>query len=130
MKNVLIVDDSKFMRILLRGTLEQAESLNENLNIMEAESAVAAFELLNKEKIDLVLLDIVMDEDPQEGLLILQQICNKYWPTKVIMISSVGQEAIKKKCFELGVDDFINKPFSDEVVVESVKNSLFPRESN
>ncbi len=67
-KKILIVDDSLFMRMTLRN------NLREEYEIVEADSGAKALEQFEREKPDLVLLDIVMPEGEEEGVRVLKEI--------------------------------------------------------
>ena len=121
MKKVLIVDDSGFMRNILKELLARAKP---SVSIFEADGKETASELLKKNMPDLVLLDIVMRENEFEGIEILKEIKEFYPNTKVIMLTSVGQLDIIEECKKLGADQYIEKPFDQDVVLEKVNHYL------
>ena len=118
MKKILIVDDSSFMRKLLR------DILSEEHKIVEADSGTKALEQFNKEKPDLVLLDIIMPEGEEEGLKILKTIKKTSPGANVVMLTAVGQDAIVEKSKKLGAKDYILKPFDEKLLVETVEKYL------
>jgi len=118
MKKILIVDDSLFMRKILKDILP------EKYDIFEAESGSKALEQFNEEKPDLVLLDIIMPHGEEEGLRVLREMIKTDPELKVIMITAVGQDAIIGECKKLGVKDYIVKPFDSKLVVETVEKYL------
>lgn len=121
MKKILIVDDSAFMRSILKDLL----SKNENpVEIFEAEGKITASEQLKKHMPDLVLLDVVMKENQFEGIEVLKEIKEFYPNTKVIMLTSVGQVAIVEECKKLGAEHYIEKPFDQDMVLERVNQYL------
>lgn len=100
---ILIVDDSTINNILLQNFLEE--------NGFEAISALNgpdALELIKKEKIDLVLLDVMMPEFSGFDFLSYLKLHNLSVP--VIVITANADVEYKDKSFELGAKDFITKP--------------------
>ena len=87
-KKILVADDSLFMRMTLKNNLP------EEYEIVEADSGANALEQFEKEKPDLVLLDIVMPEGEEEGVRVLKKIMKNNPQAQVVMITAVGQEAI------------------------------------
>lgn len=118
MKKILIVDDSLFMRKLLKDILAHRH------NIIEAESGATALKQFKKGKPDLVLLDIIMPEGEEEGIRVLQEIKKSNPKAQVVMITAVGQNAIIEGCKKLGVKDYIVKPFDENQVIETVDKYL------
>ena len=117
-KKILVADDSLFMRMILRNNLP------EEYEIVEADSGANALEQFEKEKPDLVLLDIVMPEGEEEGVRVLQEIMKDNPEACVVMITAVGQEAIIEECKKLGAKDYIVKPFDEKLVNETVEKYL------
>jgi len=117
-KKILIVDDSLFMRMILRNNLIK------EYEIVEADSGVEALKQFEKEKPDLVLLDIVMPQGEEEGIKVLEEIMKNDPQAQVVMITAVGQEAIIEECKKLGAKDYIVKPFDEERVNEMVEKYL------
>ncbi|HHY13139.1 MAG TPA: chemotaxis response regulator protein-glutamate methylesterase [Thermoanaerobacterales bacterium] len=104
--NVLIVDDSSFMRIFLRNVLES----NKNIVVIgTAKNGIEAIEKIKKLQPDIVTLDVEMPE--MDGLAVLKQIMNEN-PVPIIMLSTYTREGadITLKALELGALDFIFKP--------------------
>lgn len=111
---ILIVDDELRMRKLLTDFL-----VKEKFNIIEAadgEEALKLFEL-NKEKINLILLDVMMPK--LDGWSVLRQIRNES-QVPVIMLTARGEEQDELFGFDLGVDEYISKPFSPKILVARV----------
>jgi len=117
-KKILIADDSLFMRMTLRNNLIK------EYEIVEADSGVEALEQFQKEKPDLVLLDIVMPQGEEEGIRVLEEIMKNDPQAQVVMITAVGQEAIIEECKKLGAKDYIVKPFDEKLVNETVEKYL------
>ena len=121
MKKILIVDDSLFMRMVLKGILSKIEGEYETV---EADSGSKALELLKRAKPDLVLLDIIMPEGEEEGVRVLQTIMKNDPERKVVMITAVGQDLVVEQCKKLGAKDYIIKPFEEGQVIETVRKVL------
>lgn len=120
---ILIVDDVEINRELL------AEILQKDYEIIMADTGGKALEILDnrQEEISLVLLDLVMPE--MDGFQVLEELKTRPWSSHVaiIIISSESENKIEKKCFDLGVSDFIHRPFDERLVKRRVNNivSLF-----
>ena len=114
MKKILIVDDSAFMRGILKSILSKYK-------IVEADSGAAALEQVKKEKPDLVLLDIIMPAGEDEGVRVLKEIMKTNREAQVVMITAVGHDVMIKRCKELGAKDFIVKPFDEKLIAETVE---------
>ncbi len=117
MKKILIVDDSAFMRGILKSILSKYK-------IVEADSGDKALEQVKKEKPDLVLLDIIMPAGEEEGVRVLQEIMKTNRGAQVVMITAVGHDAMIKLCKKLGAKDYIAKPFDEKLVAETVEKCL------
>ena len=111
---ILIVDDSQFMRGVLRDIL-----LPLGCELIDAEDGKVALEKFEQEKPDLILLDIIMPT--MDGIEVLKKIDKK---VKVIVISAVGQEKMVQEAKVLGALDYIVKPFDNEKVLEIVRKII------
>ena len=120
---VLIVDDEERMRKLIKDFL-----IKKNYSIIEAKDGEDAVEKFNenKEKIDLVLLDIMMPK--QDGWSVLRKIRQES-KVPVVMLTARGEEQDDLFGFELGVDEYISKPFSPKILVARVE-ALLKRTKN
>ena len=115
---VLVVDDESRMRKLIKDFLRQKE-----YNVLEAKDGEEALEIFeeNKNKIDLILLDVMMPK--LDGWSVLRQVRqNSRIP--VIMLTARGEEQDELFGFELGVDEYISKPFSPKILVARVQAIL------
>jgi two-component system chemotaxis response regulator CheY len=121
MKKILIVDDSIFMRTILKDLLSQHSP---PLEIHEAGGKVTATEIIKKEKPNLILLDIVMRDNEYEGVELLREIKEFYPEIHVIMLTSVGQTSIVEECKRLGAKSYIEKPFNKDAVLEIIDKYL------
>ena len=121
MANILIVDDSIFMRKMLSDIL-----IKEGHQIVgEAENAREAIELYKKIKPDLVTLDIIMPEvEGLDAISAIKAMIKVKAQAKVVMVSAMGQEDVVSEYIEAGARDFIIKPFKPSNVAGVVKKVL------
>ena len=119
-QKILIVDDSEMNRSIL------ADMLGEEYEILEAEDGVQAIAALQKHGMDLslVLLDIVMPE--MDGFGVLSVMNKRHWIEEipVIIISSETRSSHMERAFEMGVTDFISRPFDALIVHRRVVNTI------
>ncbi len=115
---ILVVDDEARMRKLIRDFL-----VAKGFNILEAENGEKALEVFmeNKNKINLVLLDVMMPK--LDGWSVLRQIRQES-KVPIIMLTARGEEQDELFGFELGVDEYISKPFSPKILVARVEAIL------
>ena len=115
---VLVVDDESRMRKLIKDFLMQ-----KGYSILEAgdgEEALKVFEE-NQNKINLILLDVMMPK--LDGWSVLRQI-RQTSKVPIIMLTARGEEQDELFGFELGVDEYISKPFSPKILVARVEAIL------
>lgn len=115
---VLIVDDESRMRKLIRDFLSQKQ-----YKILEAgdgEEALQVFEE-NQNSINLILLDVMMPK--LDGWSVLRQI-RQTSKVPIVMLTARGEEQDELFGFELGVDEYISKPFSPKILVARVEAIL------
>ena len=115
---ILIVDDESRMRKLIKDFLRQKE-----YNVLEAKDGEEALEIFeaSKNKIDLILLDVMMPK--LDGWSVLRQV-RQETKVPVIMQTARGEEQDELFGFELGVDEYISKPFSLKILVARVQAIL------
>ncbi len=114
-KNILIVDDAAFMRMMIKDILSK-----NGYNVAgEAENGAKAVEKYKELTPDLVLMDITMPE--MDGIQALKAIKGIDAGAKVIMCSAMGQQAMVIESIQAGAKDFIVKPFQQDRVLEAVK---------
>ena len=112
-KTVMIIDDSIVIRKMIEIALE-----DEDYNIITAISGKEGLETIEKEKPNLVILDMMLPD--MSGIEVLKTIkTEKNLP--VIMLSGKDSPQLIESAREVGVDDFLPKPFRDEELVEKVK---------
>ena len=118
-KVVLIVDDEIRMRTLIKDFLKQKDY--EILEAADGEEALNVYKN-NKEKIDLILLDVMMPK--LDGWSVLRQIRLDDKDMPVVMLTARSEEQDELFGFELGVDEYITKPFSPKLMVARVEAIL------
>ena len=111
--NILVVDDEKLIREVIKEYL-----LLENFNVYEAENGEDAIETFKKNSIDLVIMDIMMPK--MDGYTACKEI-KKIKDVPFIMLSARSEEYDKLIGFDLGIDDYVTKPFSPKELVARVK---------
>jgi DNA-binding response regulator srrA len=118
-ESILVVDDEERMRKLIKDFLT-----NKGYHILEAEDGEKALEIYqeNKSKIMLILLDVMMPK--LDGWSVLRQIRQENKELPIIMLTARGEEQDELFGFELGVDEYISKPFSPKILVARVEAIL------
>lgn len=112
---VMIVDDSMFMRKMLRDILTE-EGYLIVAEASDGEEAVARYQ---EHRPDLTTLDIVMPN--KTGIEALQEIMALDPGARVVMCSAIGQESLTKAATQAGAKAFILKPFNPELVARVLK---------
>lgn len=115
-KSVLIVEDELRIRFLLRDYL-----IKENFNVFEASNGEEGLFVFSTQKIDLVLLDIMMPI--MDGLTMLEKL-REVSTVPVILLTAKGEEEDKLQGYDYGADDYVTKPFSPKVLIAKVKALL------
>ncbi len=119
-KRIMVVDDAKFIRVILTDILEEA-----GYEVVgEAENGVVALEKYPKLKPDLMLLDIIMPE--MEGNVVLGKLMKDYPDAKVLIISAVGQRFLVEKALKSGAAGYIVKPIDPANVLAQVEKIIGP----
>lgn len=118
MGRILIVDDTMFMRTLVKNILFSGG----HDIVGEAEDGAQAVEMYKKLKPDLVTMDVVMPK--MNGIEALKSIKAADPGARVIMCTAVGQEQMVKLAIKNGAKGYIVKPFQAPKVIEEVNNVL------
>ena len=118
MSNILVVDDESRMRKLIKDFL-----IKDDYKVLEAEDGEKALDVFekNEQKIDLIILDVMMPK--LDGWSVLRKI-RQSSQLPVIMLTARGEEQDELFGFELGVDEYISKPFSPKILVARVEAIL------
>ena len=118
-QKILIVDDSEINRAMLK------EILGEGYEYLEAENGLRAIEILRRRTdIALVLLDLIMPE--MDGFDVLRVMQCYAWQEEipVIVISAAEDTRSVERAYDMGVADYIRRPFERVMVLRRVKNAL------
>ncbi|HWG91227.1 MAG TPA: response regulator [Candidatus Thermoplasmatota archaeon] len=115
---IMLVDDSAYMRGVLKNILRGAGYTA----FVEASNGADAVGTYQKEKPDLVLMDIVMPQ--KNGIEALRDIKEIDAEARVVMVTAIGQEVIRNEAAEAGAEGFIVKPFEAGQVRETVERVL------
>jgi len=125
-RKILVVDDDPDMRAALTIILESRD-----YEVITAQEGIEALASLRAEKPDLMILDLLMPK--MDGFAVLKELqdgrWSKYRETPILILSSVREEASRRRyeletALELGVDDYIEKPVSPDILLERVGNLL------
>lgn len=119
-KRILIVDDSKAMRMIVRRTLRQAGFVD--LDVEEAASGVEALKMIETNPPHLVLSDWNMPD--MSGYELLQQLREKQIKTPLGMITTEGTPEMRAKAAEAGARFLIQKPFTPEDMARALGEFL------
>ena len=130
MYKILTVDDEERIRALIRKYAEF-----EGHEVTEAADGMEAIKLCREQDFDIIIMDIMMPE--LDGFSACREI-RKFKQTPIIMLSARGEEYDKINGFELGIDDYVVKPFSpkelmlriDAVMKRSSHNTAVPETQN
>ena len=117
MFQILVVDDDRNTRLLLRAVLQA-----ENYTVFTAENGEDALQVMDREHIDLVVLDVMMPKmDGYEFTRILRQTDNNL---PILMVSARQMPADKRQGFLVGTDDYITKPIDEVEMLLRIKALL------
>lgn len=111
--NILIVDDEELIRNVIKEYLKQ-----ENFTFDEADNGQSAIDLVKNNKYDCILMDIMMPK--LDGFSAIKQI-KEISEAKIIVLSARSEEFDKLSGFDLGIDDYVTKPFSPKELIARIK---------
>jgi len=112
---VLVVDDSKFMRLAIKSMLEKDQK---HQVVDEAETDVSAVEKYKSAKPDFVTMDIIMPIE--SGLRAVKEIIQFDPNAKILMVSAMGQEKIVEETVQLGAKGFVVKPIKVDELLKKI----------
>ena len=118
MANILIVDDSRTSRKILRGILEE----DNHIIFGEATNGEEGYKMYGELKPDIVTMDITMPV--LNGVEALKKIMSDYPEAKVIMVSAAGQQHNMIEAVNSGATEFIAKPFDPERIKSVISTIL------
>lgn len=117
MKKILIVDDSAFTRDIHKQIVISA-----GYQVLEAENGSQALEVFEKERPDLVIMDLLMPD--MDGMEIIKRILETDPHAKTVICSTDKQKARQAEAREIGVLGFLTKPINAEEATEMIDNLL------
>jgi two-component system, OmpR family, phosphate regulon response regulator PhoB len=117
MAKILLAEDEEVLRMLVVDTLE-----DEGHEVDEACDGEEAYDLIQKNSYDLILLDYMMPV--YTGLELIQLVRNEQNQSKIMMLSAKSQSSEQQKVLDAGADYFMSKPFSPLELVERIEEIL------
>ena len=124
MKQILICDDSRLSRKMISDIIKPL-----NLNIIYATNGKEAMSLISSQKVDCILLDLLMPE--MDGFEVLSNLNKAGISTPVIVISSDVQDTTRQKCLSLGAFNLLNKPPKEGELIKALQTIMvFQKEKN
>ncbi len=119
MKKILVVDDEAFNRDIIKKVL-----IKEGFSILEASNGMESLSILESNKIDLILMDIMMPI--MDGFKAIEAIKkeNIYKNLPIIAITALSDKQTQQKILKLGAKMLIAKPFELPILIDSVKSTL------
>jgi two-component system, chemotaxis family, chemotaxis protein CheY len=118
MQKILIVDDARLMRNIIKGIL--AEEMD--CTVLEASDGMEAVRLYKQHSPDVVTMDVSMER--RSGLQAARDILQYDSRANIVVVTAIGQEKLLKECLDAGVRDFITKPFTKDRIRATVVRSL------
>jgi two-component system chemotaxis response regulator CheY len=115
MKRVLVADDARFMRELIKEIIEP-EGYEVVGEATDGQQAVEAFQKLQP---DLVTMDVVMPK--RSGIEAVKEIISLDRSARVVMVSALGQEALVTEALQAGALDYVVKPFKPDNVLGTLR---------
>lgn len=121
MKRILVVDDEEKIRRVIR---EYAEAYG--FNVSEAKDGIEAIDIVKKQSFDIIIMDIMMPK--MDGFSACKEI-REIKDIPILMLSARGEEYDKLLGFNLGIDDYVVKPFSPKELMARV-NAIIKRNNH
>ena len=112
---ILIADDSDFLRMMVNQILSAKQ-----YTVLEAKDGGECMDILAKERVDILILDIHMPV--MDGFEVLAKVKERYPKLPVVMLTAVCDAESVQKTRELGASSYVMKPFSADVLLEHVRN--------
>jgi two-component system, OmpR family, alkaline phosphatase synthesis response regulator PhoP len=121
-QKILIVDDEPHIRMLIEQTLEELE--DEGVEFLSAENGEIALAIIQKEKPQLVFLDVMMPK--MNGMEVCRKVKKELELTDVyiVLLTAKGQELDRLKGREVGADIYMTKPFDPEAILGKAREVL------
>jgi two-component system, OmpR family, alkaline phosphatase synthesis response regulator PhoP len=121
-QKLLIVDDEAHIRMLIEQTLQELE--DEDIEFLSAENGEIALEIIQKEKPQLVFLDVMMPK--MNGMEVCRMVKKELGLDNVfiVLITAKGQVLDRQTGHEVGADVYMTKPFDPEAILSKAKEVL------
>ena len=115
---LLVVDDNHDMRCYIRSLLKNEYKL------LEAENGVEAMKIIEKYQVDLIVSDLLMPE--MDGLELSKRVKENLATSHIpfLILTAVHSEENEKKCYSIGVDEYLCKPFDADIFKYRIRNIL------
>ncbi|MFP4559198.1 MAG: response regulator [Archaeoglobaceae archaeon] len=126
MVRILIVDDNKYVRMLLRSMLEK----NDYEVVGEAGDKVEAINQFKKLDPEVILMDLRMPEEgnmaevAMSGISATEEIKKLNPGVKIIVLTAAAQEKYKENVMKVGADKYITKPYKEKDIIEGIQETL------
>ena len=117
MINIMVVEDDDSTRRLIHFLLKANQ-----FTVIEAKNGSEALDLMNKYDIKLFIVDLMMNV--MDGFELTKAIRNNGFATPILILTARTSIIDKRKCFDLGADDYLTKPFEREELILRVKALL------
>lgn len=117
MTKILIVDDTRFARRIVRKLIE-----DDATQILEADNGVQAIEIIAQEKPDAVILDLNMPD--MNGFDVLEKLNERDLNNNILILTADIQKTTKEKCLNLGAADVLYKPITDTMLKDRINTLL------
>lgn len=122
-KNILIIDDERSIRFILENTFKN------DFNVISLSNGKEAVGYLEEGNIpDLIICDLMMPEINGYDFLELVRNSGFFDDIPVVILSGIEESKDKIKCFELGADDYIVKPFNPKEIIARIRRRLEARD--
>lgn len=119
-QKVIVIDDSRFSIKVISEIINSDEAFSVT---GEFDSAQDALDFTSKNEVNIALIDVVMPH--MSGIELAKKISLVSTETKIIMVSSLAGENIIIDSISAGAIDYIQKPFSKEILITALKNAVF-----
>lgn len=126
MTKILIVDDNKYVRMLLRSMLEK----NNYEVVGEAGDKVEAINQFKKLNPEVILMDLRMPEEgdmaevAMSGISATEEIKKINPEVKIIVLTAAAQEKYKESVMKAGADKYITKPYKEKDIIEGIEEAI------
>lgn len=117
MDSILVIDDSSFQRKIIAGILTE-----NGYRVTLSENGKEGIEQVAKEEPDIIITDLLMPE--YDGYWVLEQLSARKCTVPVIILTSDIQKTTEKRCRDLGVVAFLNKPVDKNQMIPAIQDAL------